>query len=101
MRWNKALRYEPRSGARMQPTARAVGRSGKQTSPSGAKDQFSRTHFTAAPYILESQQQLSAAEDSRSPIIFFLRPHLDAIDLSSKKEIIPDRLKETPRFIFS
>ena len=85
----------------MQPTARAVGRSGKQTSPSGAKDRFSSTHFTAAPYIPENQQRLSAAEESRTPIIISLRPpQLDAIDLSSKKEIIRDRLEKNPRFKF-
>jgi hypothetical protein len=88
MRWNKALPYEPRSGVRMQPTARAVGRSGKQTSPSGAKDQFSRAHFTAAPYIPENQQRLSAAEESRTPIIISLRPpQLDAIDLADKEAL--------------
>jgi hypothetical protein len=32
----------------MQPTAQAVGKSGNQTSPNGAREEFSRTHFSAA-----------------------------------------------------
>jgi len=39
---NAVASLQPRSGVRMQPTAQAVGRSGKPTSPSGAKDEFSR-----------------------------------------------------------
>jgi len=35
----------------MQPTARAVGKNGKRTSPSGAKERFSRTRFATAPRI--------------------------------------------------
>jgi hypothetical protein len=35
----------------MQPTAQAVGESRKKASPSGAKDQFLRTHKRADPLI--------------------------------------------------
>src|ERR1700716_3975021 len=82
----------------MRPRGGAVGRSGKQTSPSGAKDQFSRTHFTAAPYIPENQQRLSAAEESRSPHHLFLATSPPRRHRPFKqKEIIQDRLKEKPR----
>ena len=36
--WNKVADSQPRSGARMQPTALAVGASGKQASPGGATE---------------------------------------------------------------
>src|SRR5271169_1121797 len=38
---------QPQSGERMKPTAQAVGKSEKQTSPSGAKDRF-RPHTSIA-----------------------------------------------------
>jgi hypothetical protein len=31
--WNKGCRFQPQSGARMQPTAQAVGKSGRRSSP--------------------------------------------------------------------
>src|SRR5580693_4553295 len=68
--------FQPQSGARMQPTAQAVGKSARYPSPNGAKDWLSRTH--SSPSNARSYAGLKArfTMPSLNPRHLQLGPHL-------------------------
>ena len=80
------VRPQPRSGARMQPRAQALGQRTKNTSPEGAAEKLSGTHPGDT-----QQQRIAFAPATTRPIVVLVKPQFEVgRELVGKGGIVRD-----------